>query len=146
MRKFRKGVFAVVFIKNKKPEFLIFHRIKNWRGWEFLKGGIKENENEAECLKREIAEETGAKKYKIFARTRYMIRYRWPREYMKDNRKFHGAEGRLYVVQLYNKKIKIDRTEHDKYKWVDEKKALKYLTYLNLRNALKYVLRNHKLS
>jgi 8-oxo-dGTP pyrophosphatase MutT (NUDIX family) len=73
--KFRKYIFAIVFMKNENPKFLIFHRIKNWKGWEFLKGGLKENESEAECLKREIAEETGAKKYKIFARTGYLIKY-----------------------------------------------------------------------
>jgi 8-oxo-dGTP pyrophosphatase MutT (NUDIX family) len=145
MKKFRKGIFAVVFIKNKKPKFLIFHRIKNWRGWEFLKGGLKEGETEQGLLKREIAEETGAKRYRIL-KTKYRIKYKWSRNYIKDKHKFRGAEGRLYIVQLFNKRIKIDRKEHDKFKWVDAKEAFKYLTYLNLRNALKYVLINHKLS
>jgi hypothetical protein len=54
--------------------------------------------------------------------------------------------GRLYVVQLFNKKVKIDKSEHDKFKWVGAKDALRYLTYLNQRNAFKYALRNHKLS
>jgi len=145
MKKFRKGIFAVIFIKNKKPKFLIFHRIKNWRGWEFLKGGLEGSEDEIKCLEREIAEETGAKKYRIF-KTKYRIKYKWPRNYIKDKHKFLGAEGRLFIVQLFSKRIKIDRNEHDKFKWVDAKEAFKYLTYLNLRNALKYVLRNHKLS
>jgi 8-oxo-dGTP pyrophosphatase MutT (NUDIX family) len=96
-------------------------------------------------LKREIAEETGAKKYKIFA-TNHRINYRWPRSYIKDHHKFRGAKGRIYLIQLFNKRIKIDRTEHDKFKWVDGKDILKHLTYLNQRNAVKYVLKNHKLS
>jgi hypothetical protein len=65
---------------------------------------------------------------------------------VKDQHKFHGAEGRLYVIQLFNKKIKIDRSEHDKFKWVDAKDALKLLTYSNQRNALKYVLKEYNLS
>jgi len=36
--------------------------------------------------------------------------------------------------------------ENDKFKWVNRGEALKLLTYINLKNALKYVLRNHKLS
>jgi 8-oxo-dGTP pyrophosphatase MutT (NUDIX family) len=146
MKKFRKYVFAVVYFKGRKPEFLIFHRIKNWRGWEFLKGGLKERESEDECLKREIAEETGAKRYKILARTKHLIKYKWPKSFIKDNHKFQGANGRLFVVKLFDKKVRIDRTEHDRFKWVGARDAFKYLTYENQRNALKYVLRNHKLS
>lgn len=145
MRKFRKYIFAAVFVKNKKLEFLIFHRTKNWRGWEFLKGGLKENETESECLKREIAEETGTKEYKIFAKTRHTIKYKWHKNYIKDRHKFHGACGRLYVIQLFGKRIKIDRNEHDNFKWVEAREALKDLTYLNQRNAIKYVLKNYKL-
>jgi 8-oxo-dGTP pyrophosphatase MutT (NUDIX family) len=146
MKKFRKYIFAVAFIKDKKLKFLIFHRIKNWRGWEFLKGGLKENENETKCLKREIAEETGARKYRIFAKTKHLVKYKWMKKYVKDNHRFQGAEGRLYIIQLFNKRIKIDKSEHDKFKWVDEKDALRRLTHTEQRNALKYVLRNHKLS
>jgi len=142
--KFRKYIFAVVFVKDKKTKFLVFHRIKNWKGWELLKGGLKDDENEAQCLKREIVEETGAKKYKIF-KIKYRIKYKWPRSYIKDHHKFRGADGKLYMIQLFSKKVKIDKSEHDKFKWVDKKDILKYLTYLNQRNAVKYVLKNHKL-
>lgn len=146
MKKFRKYIFAAVFMRDKKLKFLIFHRVKNWRGWELLKGGLKENENELQCLKREVSEETGAKKYKIFSRTRHLIKYRWTKKYIKDHHKFQGAKGRLYIIQLFNKRVRVDRSEHDKFKWVDAKDALKYLTYLSQKNALKYVLKNHKLS
>jgi 8-oxo-dGTP pyrophosphatase MutT (NUDIX family) len=142
--KFRKYIFAVVFVKDKKTKFLVFHRIKNWKGWELLKGGLKDDENEAQCLKREIVEEIGAKKYKIF-KIKYRIKYKWPRSYIKDHHKFRGADGKLYMIQLFSKKVKIDKSEHDKFKWVDKKDILKYLTYLNQRNAVKYVLKNHKL-
>jgi 8-oxo-dGTP pyrophosphatase MutT (NUDIX family) len=127
-------------------KFLIFHRTKNWRGWEFLKGGLKDKETEMQALKREIREETGAKKYKIIAKTRHTVKYRWLKQYAKDHHLYHGAKGRLYIVKLFNKKVKIDRKEHDKFTWADRKETLKLLTYINLKNALKYVLRNHNLS
>jgi len=145
MGKYRKYVFAVVFFKNKKYEFLLFHRKKNWKGWEFLKGGIMENENELKCLKREIKEETGSRKFRILHKTKYFIKYRWSRGYRKDHRTFHGASGRVFVVQLSSKKIRIDKSEHSGFKWLDSRQTLKYLTHANLKHAFKYVLRNYKL-
>ena len=56
-RKYRKYVFIVPFLRRKTPKFLILHRVKNWKGWEFPKGGLKEGEDELDCLKREIKEE-----------------------------------------------------------------------------------------
>ena len=145
MPKYRKYIFAVVFLKNKKYKFLIFHRKKNWKGWELLKGGLLEGEKELDGLKREIREETGSKKFKIVARTRHTIKYRWDRGYRKDHHIFHGAQGSLFVVQLFSKKVKIDKSEHDSYKWVEAKQTLKYFTYTNLKHAFKYVLKNYKL-
>lgn len=143
MKKFRKYIFAVVFSK-RAPQFLIFHRKKNWKGWEFLKGGLKEKENEMECLKREVFEESGTRKFKII-KTNHLVKYRWTRKFVKDGLKFQGARGRLYLVQLFNKKVKIDKSEHDRFKWVDAKDALKNLTYLEQKNAFKYILKNYKL-
>jgi len=132
-------------MENGKTKFLILHRIKNWRGWEFLKGGLEGNESELQCLKREINEETGARKYKIF-KTGYRIKYKWPKSYIKDRKKFKGADGKLYLVQLFSKNIKVDRGEHDKFKWVNGKDILTYLTYIEKRNAVKYVFKNYKVS
>jgi len=143
--KYRKYIFAVVFVKNKKYEFLILHRKKNWKGWELLKGGLIEKENEMHALKRELREESGNKKFKIIARTKYFIKYRWNRRFRKDHHIFHGTKGRVFVVQLFSKKVKIDRKEHDGFKWVDSKEILKYLSHANLKHAFKYVLRNYKL-
>ena len=71
-RKYRKYVFIVLFIKRKHPLFLILHRTKNWSGWELSKGGLKDNETEIKCLKREIREETGTRKFEIIAKTRHL--------------------------------------------------------------------------
>lgn len=143
--RYRKYIFTVVFLKNKKYEFLVFHRKKNWAGWEFLKGGLMDKENEMQCLKREIKEETRSKKFKIVHKTRYFIKYRWKKGFRKDNHVFHGAKGRVFVVQLFSKQIGIDRREHDGFRWLNSRQTLKYLTHANLKHAFKYVLRNYKL-
>jgi len=149
--RYRKYIFAVIFLRSKnnkqskKIKFLVFHRKKNWRGWELLKGGLMDGEDEIGCLKREIREETGSKRFKIIAKTRRSIKYRWIEGYRKDHHLFHGAKGRVFVVEMFGKKIKVDRNEHDRFRWIDSRQMLKYLSHTNLKHAFKYVLKNYKL-
>ena len=145
-RKYRKYVFIVAFLRRKYPQFLIFRRIKNWKGWELSKGGLKEGEKESQCLKREIREEIGAKKYEIIEKTKYFIKYRFPKGFLKDSHIFFGAKGYVYLVELFSKKIKIDKSEHDKYLWVSKDEAMEILTHKNHKNALAYVWKHYKLS
>jgi 8-oxo-dGTP pyrophosphatase MutT (NUDIX family) len=145
-KKYRKYVFIIPFLRRKNPQFLILHRIKNWKGWEFPKGGLKENESELECLKREIREETGAKKFKIIAKTPYLIKYKFPKGFLKESHIYYGAKGYVFLVELFSKKVKVDKNEHDKYLWVSKDEALEILTHKNHKNALKYVWENYKLS
>ena len=145
-RKYRKYIFIVAFLRRKKPQFLILHRIKNWKGWELPKGGLKEGESESKCLKREIKEETGTKRYKIITKTKHFIKYRFSKGFLKDNHIFYGAKGYVYLVELFSKKIKIDRGEHDRFLWVNKEEALELLTHKNHKIALKFVLKNYKLS
>ena len=145
MRKYRKYVFAVVFLRRKDPQFLILHRIKNWKGWELPKGGVKDGETIMECLKREIKEETGSKKFKIIAETRHMIRYKFPKGFVKDNHVYYGAKGFLFLVEFFNKRVKVDRNEHDKHMWVSKAEAKEILTHKNHKNALDYVCNMYKL-
>jgi len=145
-RKYRKYVFGVVFLRRKDPQFLILHRTKNWSGWELLKGGLKDRENGLKCLKREIKEETGVKKYKIIAKTRHFMKYRFPKGFVKDNHIFFGARGYVFLIEVFSKRVKIDRSEHDRYLWVSKDEALEILTHKNHKNALKYIWEHYKLS
>ena len=145
-RKYRKYIFGVVFLRRKDPQFLILHRTKNWKGWELLKGGVKDCESILKCLKREIKEETGTKKFKIIARTRHYMKYKFPKGFVKDNHIFYGAKGYVFVVEFFGKGIKVDKNEHDKHMWVSKDEALEILTHENHKNALKYVSERYKLT
>jgi 8-oxo-dGTP pyrophosphatase MutT (NUDIX family) len=144
MRKYRKYVFAVVFLRRKNPQFLILHRIKNWRGWELVKGGLMAGEDETKGLKRELKEEIGAR-FEVIAKTKHFIKYRFPRGFVKDDHIFYGAKGYLFLVKALSKGVNIDRREHDKYMWVSRQEAMEILTHKNHRNALDYVCRRYKL-
>jgi len=141
--KYRKGIGAVIYRKTKEDSvFLILHRKKNWEGWELLKGGIIDGEDELTSLKREIKEETGLKKYKIIKKTGKAIKYKWPKQFAKDHRIYFGAEHVFYLIETSISKIKIDKREHDDYKWVTGEEALKLLTYNNHKRILKYVIKS----
>lgn len=142
--KYRKGVSAIVFKRKKQPVFLVLHRKLNWTGVEIMKGGLMARESDDHCLKRELREETGIRHY-CFVKTKYEYKYRWTRDYIKDNNKFNGAHFRLFIVMDLDKsdKITIDKREHSGYSWVTAKKALKMLTYKDQRDALRFVLKNY---
>jgi len=145
-RKYRKYIFVVVFLRRKNPQFLIMHRIKNWTGWEIVKGGLKDKESELKCLKREIREETGAKEYKIIAKTHHFINYKFPKGFVKDNHLFYGAKGYVFLIELFTKRVKLDKSEHDRFLWVSKDEALEILTHKNHKNALEYVWKRYELS
>jgi 8-oxo-dGTP pyrophosphatase MutT (NUDIX family) len=142
---YRKGISAIVFRrKGKKARFLLLHRTQNWTGYEFLKGGRKGSEKEESCLKREVREETGIKKY-LSVRTAYSYRYPWPKWFVKDNCRFSGAHFQLFVVEDLEKtdRIRIDRHEHSGYLWTDGRKALRLITHSDQRRAMRFVLSHY---
>ncbi len=140
--KYRKYVAAIIFIKTKSGNlFLLLRRKQNWKGWEYVKGGLLPGESLKAGLKREIREETGQKKLNIIAKLPKKIKYNWPREFQKDKKKWKGAIQQVYVVELFSKTIKLDRKEHSGYAWLPAKKALKLLTHKEPRSALKSALK-----
>jgi len=145
-RKYRKYIFAVVFLRRKNPQFLILHRTKNWNGWELVKGGLREGENVLKCLKREIKEETGTKEFKIISKTRHYIKYKFPKGFVKDNHIYHGAKGYVFLVELFSKRVKVDKSEHDRHLWVSKDEAMEILTHKSHKNALEYAWERYKLT
>ena len=144
MRNFRPGIAAVVYRTTQKGEnkFLLLHRVQNWKGYEFVKGGTIGGESEWQTVDREMKEEAGLKILEV-KKVPYKIEYKWPVEIVKDRKEFNGASLDLFLVHVKGEKVKLDHNEHDNYKWVAAEKALKYLTYKDQKKALKYVLEHY---
>lgn len=138
MRKYRKAVFIVTYLKSKnKILYLILKRKLHWKGWEFPKGGIKSFETKKRAIKREIKEETGSnalkiKKFNISGKFKYHKKF-------KDRPGFIGQSFSLYACKIPKNKIKFDKREHSNYKWVNFKDAIKKLKWANQRKSLKVV-------
>lgn len=142
---YRKGVCAVIFRKTRSGSFfLVFHRLRNWTGWELLKAGVKPGEDTEKALARELREETSLRKFKVIAKVPKKIKYRWPNWLLKDRRLYKGSEEQVYLVEVFDKDVKIDKTEHDDYKWLRSDAVLKYLTHRNQKKVFKYVVEKYK--
>jgi 8-oxo-dGTP pyrophosphatase MutT (NUDIX family) len=141
---YRKYAAAIIFRRTKQISlFLLLHRKQNWRGWEYVKGGLLPGESGIKGLKREIFEETGAKKMKVIAKLPFQIKYKWPKAFQKDNKRWKGATQQIYVVELRNSHVKIDRKEHSSYKWASAKTASKLLTFKESKAALLFALKKY---
>lgn len=136
--KYRRAVFVVIYRReNNKIKYLILKRKLHWKGWEFPKGGIEKKEASIKTIRREIKEETGQipkniRKYSISGKFKYDKKY-------KDRPGITGQTYKLFSAELENKKVKRDKLEHSKYKWISFDKAIKKLTWPNQRKCLRVV-------
>ena len=136
--KFRKGIFAVVYRKEKNNIFyLVLKRKLHWKGWEFPKGGVKGLEFIKKTVKREIFEETGQKPVKIL-KLSVSGKYSYDREY-PERLGYIGQSYRLFAAEIKDKKIRLDKKEHSAYKWLNFATAFKFLKWINQKKCLKIV-------
>lgn len=131
----KHGVTAIIFDEqNNKRFFLVLHRVLNWAGWEFVKGGIDKGENPKEAVFREIEEETSLKKVTLIAEL--SEKYSWT----ANNTKY------IYVPFIMkasmNQKISLvqEVIEHDDYKWLLEEEVEKYLTHKDNKRIFREAL------
>jgi 8-oxo-dGTP pyrophosphatase MutT (NUDIX family) len=140
--KYRKGIFCVVYSVGKKQEveYLILHRKLHWKGWEFPKGGLRKGENILSGVKREVREETGLK-IKEIKKYNFSGKYKYNKE-LSDRKNFVGQTYSLYSAEVEKGKVKMDKLEHNKFKWAGYKTALKLLTWPNQKKLLRVVEKN----
>ncbi len=140
MKKYRKGVFLVTYMREKgKIIYLLLHRVLHWKGWEFPKGGIENGEEKdiEKTIKREIKEETGLRVKKITDMEK-SGKFKYKRE-LPDRPGITGQSWQLYAVEVEKGKVKLDKKEHDKYRWLTYGKASTLLTWANQKRCLKNV-------
>jgi len=116
----------------RRLEFLVLHRVKNWNGWEFPKGGIKSGEKDTDTILRELAEECSCGSGDLLSITPlgYKFSFSYPEEHRKKSG-FSGAEFETFAVELSGSaKVSIERNterEHDAFRWLTEAEAAKII-------------------
>ncbi len=147
-RGYRKAVFVVVYKKQaNKIQYLLLKRKLHWKGWEFTKGGVEKNEAEMLAVLREVKEESGLTPVRIINH-RKKGKYNYKKSI--PTRPYLGQTYSLYSAQVSNKnkKVKIDKDEHNIYKWADFQEAIKILTWKDQKQCLgivnRFLMRENK--
>ncbi|MDP2673116.1 MAG: NFACT RNA binding domain-containing protein [Nanoarchaeota archaeon] len=135
---YRKSVFVVVYRKTDKGiKYLILKRKLHWSGWEFPKGGINDNEEIINAVKRELKEETGQIPLSI-QKHNFLGKYLYKKEF-QDRGKIIGQTFSLYSAEVKNSEIVLDGREHSEYLWLSYPEAHKKLKYGNQKKCLEIV-------
>ena len=133
--KYRQAVFVVTYSKtNEGIKYLILKRKFHWRGWEFPKGGIQDNESKRTTVRREILEETGEKTLKV-KRFNFHGKYNYKKKF-PERKDFIGQAYSLYAAEIKYENIKIDKMEHSTYVWLSFDEAVKKVTFRNQKKSL----------
>lgn len=149
-----RSIGAVVFRREgKKILYLLLKRapvIKKSNGlkaigdsWDLPKGKIEKKETYEETIQREIGEETGIKRVKFIPGFSTWINffYRAKGEEKKNRKKTKKGLNifkivTYFLIETKTKKVELSR-EHTHYKWLEYKKAYKFITFNSTKKVLK---------
>jgi len=108
------------------------------RGWQFPQGGVNRGEPVEGALYRELREEIGLDRedVEILGSTQGWLRYRLPRQYVRD--RCIGQKQRWYLLKLIGaeSKLRFDLTnqpEFDRWRWTDYWTPVREVVYFKRR-------------
>jgi putative (di)nucleoside polyphosphate hydrolase len=108
------------------------------RGWQFPQGGVNRGERVEDALFRELTEEVGlgAGDVQVLGSTRGWLRYRLPRQYVRD--RCIGQKQRWFLLKLAADEAKFrfdttDQPEFDRWRWVDFWTPVREVVYFKRR-------------
>jgi putative (di)nucleoside polyphosphate hydrolase len=108
------------------------------RGWQFPQGGVNRGERVEDALFRELTEEIGlgAGDVEVLGSTRGWLRYRLPRQYVRD--RCIGQKQRWFLLKLTADEAKFrfdttDQPEFDRWRWVDFWAPVREVVYFKRR-------------
>ena len=146
-------VMSIIFRKKESSyEFLLLKRIKEKGGfWQPPTGGLENSdESKLHAAFREVLEETGIKKQDIKKVIEEVYSFEISKHYITDELISPITE-HVYGFEVNNNvNVSIDNNiypEHEEFKWVSFKKALKMLKWDNNKEAfikLEFVLNPKK--
>ena len=135
MRKPKQVLVFLYRYRNKNIEYCIFYRKKQYF-YQGLSGGVEDNEELDDTVKREVYEETGVKVNNIIKLDTISSI-----PGINVNKDFN-YKNNIYVVYEYAFGININdedirlSDEHEEYKWVNYEEAINLLKYDSNKTAL----------
>jgi len=137
----KRGVTGIIFAeKGGKRLFLILHRVLNWTGWEFVKGGVEGPESFEDAVKREIKEEAGLEDVSIVPDFSKLMH--WEAGETRYDYKVFLVKADYTDSIILNEEV----VEHNKFKWSEENETMKLLTHEDnrkvFREAIEWLKKN----
>ncbi|HLC85858.1 MAG TPA: NUDIX domain-containing protein [Candidatus Nanoarchaeia archaeon] len=134
---YRKNVCAIIINENK--EFLIVE--KDNSEWQFVQGGVENNETLLSAIKREIIEEIGVTDYEILCESNYINQFDWPDELQKK-KGFKGQEQHFFIVlEKKIQEIVLQKDELFNYRWVKLRNIKKFIKREDLVESFDYIIK-----
>jgi Fructose-2,6-bisphosphatase len=148
--KIRKAVGAIIIDSSNKVLLVHKANICNSKdgnikadSWDFIKGGVKNNETMLDALKREIFEESGIEYFVIKKEFDEKICFEFPYD-LRDVIGYDKQETTMYFVQIDEPQsnLKCIDDEIDEYEFVDinsvsvrlpQEETLKFWTHINMQ-------------
>jgi 8-oxo-dGTP pyrophosphatase MutT (NUDIX family) len=124
-------------------KFLLLHRVLNWSGWEYPKGGIEEGEDIEKAIGRELFEETGISKFEIVGKidSYIFLDKLHNREVFMQNYLIRISSNNRVHFENQAEKDGVKVLEHDDFKWCFPKEAVKLLTHNNSKRSMKRAIK-----
>ncbi len=130
----RRSCGAVVV--QQTPEGVQFLLLRAFRHWDFPKGMVEEGESPLDAALREVEEET----------TLADLEFAWGTDYVETGPYSRGKIARYYLARTTTAEIELPvspelgRPEHNEYRWVDYREALR-LTTPRVRSVVEWAAR-----
>ena len=114
---------------NAQIEYLLVKRtLKRGGFWQPVTGGVEEGETLIKCLKREIEEEVGFKKFKRIIEKIHYFKF-LDQELITEH---------VFGVEIYPKAaVLLDQREHSAFQWCNFEEAIRLMKWKNNKKALK---------
>ncbi|MEM5832048.1 MAG: NUDIX domain-containing protein [Candidatus Aenigmatarchaeota archaeon] len=132
MKEERSAGFILFRIENNKPKFLIL-QYENY--FDFPRGNIEKGETELLAAKRELAEETGIEKIKVYPFFKETITW-----FYRKNKETIKKTVSYFLAESEEKDVKIS-FEHKGYAWVTYEEAMNLLKFENSRKILEKAIK-----
>ena len=143
----RYAVGAIILCDN---QFVLVHKVKNTNiqqtlsedgVWDFLKGGVEENEKQLETLRRELFEELSIKKFNIICSVSTPLCFDFPQI---DDYPYKSQETYFYIIRVDNREsIQPDNSEIDSVRFVDLDEVMSVLTFDETKNYFKSIMTDY---
>ncbi|MEM4259610.1 MAG: NUDIX domain-containing protein [Candidatus Woesearchaeota archaeon] len=128
------GISAIIYDNMGEPYYLIFRRASNWKGWEFLKGKIKDGETPESCVDRVFRQDAGISQFKIVKRLEKTRKYKTPDGKEKELAIFLVEANMNIPVRNYKSSKK-----HDSYIWAKSSEVMTKLTWENEKTLFREI-------